>query len=109
VAHTSDAPCDLVRPEQLAVELIVESVARSFIVDHHYSRTFPSARLCIGLYRKRGLEPSELVGTCVFSLPCNEATLPAYLPGISGTFGVELGRFVLLNREPRNTKSWFIG
>lgn len=106
--HTSDAPCDLVRPEQLAVELISESVARSFIVDHHYSRSFPSGRLCIGLFRKVGLVLSQLVGVAVFSHPSNEATLPAYLPGISGTRGVELGRFVLLNREPRNTESWFI-
>jgi hypothetical protein len=106
--RSSDAPCELVRPEQLYVERIEETGSRAFVLTHHYSKSFPSARLSIGLYRKRGLEPSELVGTCVFSHPCNEATLPAYLPGIYGTFGVELGRFVLLNREPRNTESWFI-
>jgi hypothetical protein len=77
-------------------------------VDHHYSRSFPSGGLCIGLFRKVGLVPSQLVGVAVFSHPSNEATLPAYLPGISGTPGVELGRFVLLQSEPRNTESWFI-
>jgi hypothetical protein len=106
--QTCEAPCELVRPEQLAVERLDERAARAFIVHHHYSKSFPAARLCVGLFRKQGLLLFELVGVAVLSHPCNEATLPAYLPGIHSVYGIELGRFVLLQKEPRNSESWFI-
>lgn len=62
--------------------------AKSFVLQHHYSGTYPAARFRFGLYRA-----TSLVGVAVFSHPCNDKV-------ITSTFGckpleaVELGRFL---------------
>lgn len=76
-----------------------DTTARSFVEQHHYSRSFPAARERVGLYRR-----GELVGVAVFSVPVNAKTLTV-LPGD----GVELGRFVLLDAVPSNGETWFLG
>ncbi len=74
---------------------------RSFVERHHYSRSYPAARLRVGLYFR-----TELVGVAVFSHPPSERVL-ARLP-CERLAGVELGRLVLLDGVPGNSESWFL-
>ncbi len=78
-----------------------DNVAREFVERHHYSRSYPAARLRVGLYRG-----SELAGVAVFSHPPSEKVL-ARLP-CERLAGVELGRFILLDDVPGNGESWFL-
>lgn len=88
-------------PSRYGVEVIPDdNTARAFVVAHHYSGSFPAARLRVGLYRMR-----EFVGVAVFSVPAQIAAIPRW----TGTeAGVELGRFVLLDDVPANGETWFL-
>lgn len=89
-------------PRRYEVAVIPDdTTARSFVEAHHYSASYPAARYRFGLHRAGGL-----VGVAVFSNPMNEGVfrpLPAQAPA------VELGRFVLLDQEPANSETWFLG
>jgi hypothetical protein len=78
-----------------------DSLARDFVERHHYSGSYPAARLRVCLHRG-----DELVGVAVFSQPPSQAALDAALP-FDGE-RVELGRFVLLDAVPANGESWFL-
>lgn len=81
--------------------IVGDGDAKAFVVRHHYSGSYPAARVRIGLYRA-----SELVGVAVFSVPANALALdPA--PGDRHS-RAELGRFVLLDDVPSNGESWFL-
>lgn len=96
----------LFRPSEFGVEIIPgDNEAKAFVELHHYSGSYPSARLRVGLYRKVGCLRSYLAGVAVFSVPCQKAALPCYL-GTSN--GVELGRLVLLDEVGFNGESWFM-
>ena len=84
-------------------EIQDDTTAREFILAHHYSGTFPSARFRIGLYRR-----GDLVGVAVFSHPCSDKVLTNVFP-VKATDAVELGRFVLLDEVPGNGETWFLG
>lgn len=87
-----------------SVDALDEKTARSFVTQHHYSRSYPAAVFRVGLFGPGG----ELEGVCVFSVPMNQRVIPAYT-GVPPQQGVELGRFVLLDRCPRNTETFFLG
>ena len=97
-------------PGEFGVEPIErDTVARDFVVGHHYSGSYPAARCRVGLYRRRaGWFTSELVGVAVYSVPMQQATIPKYAPACEAGEGVELGRFVLLDEVPFNAESWFL-
>lgn len=95
-------PSVVVDPMRYDVALISEDEARAFVIGHHYSASYPAARLRIGLCRG-----SLLVGVAVFSIPCSQAVLPKWT-GLPSDQAVELGRFVLLDEVPFNAESWFI-
>lgn len=75
--------------------------AKGFVLEHHYSGSYPAARFRFGLYRA-----AALVGVAVFSVPANARAL-ACLPG-EPLESVELGRFVLVDDVPANGESWFL-
>lgn len=83
------------------VEAILEDDAKNFILQHHYSGSYPNARRRYGLFWG-----PLLVGVAVFSHPVNEAIFAPF-PGERGQC-LELGRLVLLDRVPSNAESWFI-
>ena len=88
-----------------SVEAIEEKNAKAFVLEHHYSGSYPVARARFGLFeRTRGL-----VGVAVFSVPMNPRTVGRYAPGTDPSRGVELGRFVLLDQEPANAETFFLG
>lgn len=92
-------PIDVARHE---VAAIADDTAKRFVIEHHYSGTYPAARFRFGLYRGE-----LLVGVAVFSVPANPRALDV-LPG-GAESGVELGRFVLLDDVPANGETWFLG
>jgi hypothetical protein len=79
-----------------------DRVAKAFVLQHHYSGSFPAARFRYGLHGPGGLE-----GVAVFSVPVNSATITNAFP-CDPLEGVELGRFVLLDHVPANAESWMI-
>lgn len=100
-------PGETIRPEEFGVEVIREAVARSFVQTHHYSGSFPAARLSVGLYRKTGVHPARPVGVAVFSVPMQRAAIPRYT-GFEAVEGVELGRFVCAPEVAYNGETWFL-
>ncbi len=89
-------------PAEYAVDVIHDRVARPFVEQHHYSGSYPAARLAVGLFRS-----VRLVGAAVFSVPMNEATVPRYT-GLEPNAGAMLGRLVLAPEVPANGESWFL-
>lgn len=81
--------------------LASDSVAKAFVLRHHYLGSYPAARRRFGLFRG-----AELVGVAVFSVPANNRAL-AVIPG-DPLESLELGRFVLLDQVPANGESWFL-
>ena len=75
--------------------------AKAFVVEHHYSASYPAARERVGLYRN-----GAMVGVAVFSVPVRGSVLD-HLP-CPREVAVELGRMVLLEDVPANGESWFI-
>lgn len=101
-------PGAVLDPTEFGVDVLPrEREARAFVEQHHYSGSFPAARLSVGLFRKTGLERARLVGAAVFSVPMQQATVPHYT-GLSAAEGVELGRFVCLPEVAYNGETWFL-
>lgn len=93
---------EVIDTRQFSVEPIPgDSTAKAFILEHHYSGSYPTARYRFGLY-----EADVLVGVAVFSQPINDQSL-ACLPG-APIENVELGRFVLTDAVPGNGETWFL-
>lgn len=76
--------------------------AKAFVLEHHYSGTYPAARFRFGLYRG-----AERVGVAVFSHPCSDRVLTTVFDG-PALESVELGRFVLLDDVAGNGETWFL-
>ena len=95
-------------PAEFGVDVITDKTAKPFIELHHYSGSYPAARLAVGMFRKRApLTPSELVGACVFSVPMNQYAVPKHL-AIAPEHGAEIGRFVLTPEVGFNGETWFL-
>lgn len=90
------------RKEHYTIDEVRDSVAKRFVVEHHYSGSYPIAMERIGLYRG-----TTLVGVCIFSIPINNSIVQRYT-GLSAAEGTELGRFVLLDEVPYNAESYFL-
>jgi len=97
-------PDEVIRTAEYDVtELPDDTLAKAFVLEHHYSGSYPAARWRFGLFHR-----GELQGVAVFSHPCNDRVLTNIFPG-RATDSVELGRFVLLDEVPGNGESWMLG
>ncbi|GAA4442574.1 Mom family adenine methylcarbamoylation protein [Phytohabitans houttuyneae] len=83
---------------------IPEAAARAFVVQHHYSRSFPAARASFGL-----LEGEHLVGVAVVGVPMHPRVLTNPFPTLDVTTAAELSRLVLLDDVPSNAESFVMG
>jgi len=83
-------------------ELPDDTTPKGFILQHHYSGSYPAARVRFGLYRG-----PALVGVAVFSVPMQTKVLTSVFPGDPDA-SVELGRFVLVDDVPGNGETWFL-
>ncbi len=90
---------------RFSVEAIEEGTAKSFVTRHHYSGSYPAARVRAGLFEQKPFAKQQLVGAAIFSVPMNPK---ASLRHTGQDQGVELGRFVLLDEVPANAESWFL-
>lgn len=93
----------VINPAEFAVAALDERQAKAFVEAHHYSGTFPAARLSVGLFRG-----AQLAGVAVFSVPMNNAAVPLHTGLEHHRHGVDLGRFVLLDDVAGNGESWFL-
>ncbi len=94
---------ETIQTELYTVEPIREDrIAKGFVLEHHYSGSYPAARFRFGIYRG-----SELQGVAVFSVPCAARVLEATFADAARD-SVELGRFVLLDEVPANGETWFL-
>lgn len=99
--HRSEGGFDRARYHVAAVG---EKAAKSFVERHHYSGSYPSARLRFGIY-----EADDLVGVAVLGVPMQAAVLTNVFPQLEACYeSVELSRLVLLDRVPANAESWFL-
>lgn len=94
-------------PRDFAVDVIPQRQARPFVEQHHYSGTFPAARLSCGLFRAQA-GVIELAGVAVFSVPMNNRAIPLHTGQTESAHGAELGRFVLLDDVAGNGETWFL-
>jgi len=56
-------------------ELPDDAAAKAFVLEHHYSASYPAARWRFGLFRRGALQ-----GVAVFSHPVNDRALTAVFP-----------------------------
>jgi hypothetical protein len=93
-----------------AAEAVVidEATAKAFVTRHHYSGSYPAARLRVGMMWRPSPGRELLAGVVVFSVPMNERTVPRYFDELEPRAGVELGRLVLLDEVPANAESWLV-
>jgi hypothetical protein len=97
-------PDEVIRTSLYEVsEIPDDTTPKNFVIEHHYSGSYPAARFRFGLY-----ERGELCGVAVFSHPCNNKVLTGVFPQLDPREAVELGRFVLLDGVPGNGETWFL-
>ena len=99
---------ETVQTSQYSCAQVSDAIAKVFVSQHHYSGSLPATVLNVGLFRKKPFETEKLVGIACFSVPCNNRVVPKYT-GLEPRQGVELGRFILLQSEPSNCESYFLG
>lgn len=84
---------------------IAESLARRYVIDNHYSASYPAAVKRWGLW-----EGHQLVGVAVLGVPMSTAALTNVFPGCAPFHeSLELSRFVLADRVPANGETHFLG
>ena len=90
------------------VELTRDRDAKAFVLEHHYSGSYPAAKLRYGLVDRR---TDRLVGVCVLGVPMQDKVLSNVFPDLqAGASSVELSRLVLLD-DPvvgANAESWMV-
>ena len=100
-AYVPDA--STINPANFDVAAIDDGQAKPFVVQHHYSGTFPASRLSVGLFRG-----CTLAGVATFSVPMNNASVKAHTGLVQPLAGCDLGRFVLLDDVAGNGETWFL-
>ncbi|MBN3760886.1 hypothetical protein [Burkholderia sp. Ac-20365] len=90
------------RGRDYSVDMVADGVARRFVVENHYSHSYPAAVERMGLFRGK-----DLVGVCIFSVGMNNAAVPKYL-GLPASDGIDLGRLIIDESVPYCGESWFV-
>lgn len=67
-------------PGRCEVALIDEGTAKPWVIEHHYSGSYPAARLRVGLFLKERHRREQLGGVAVFSVPMNQAVVGHFCP-----------------------------
>ena len=83
------------------VKKIPDATARAFVVEHHYTGSYPVAVEAYGVF-----VDSRLSGVAVLSVPVNPRAITSVWG--PGSDGLELGRFVLSPELPYNAESYVI-
>jgi hypothetical protein len=100
--HTREGGFD---PRRYAVAPLNEPSAKCYVEAHHYSHTYPAARLRYGLF-----ERDRLSGVLVLGVPMRASVLTNVFPQLEPFYeSLELSRMVLADRVPANGETWFMG
>lgn len=91
-------------PRRYRLMEVPERDARRFVEAHHYSRSFPAARMSFGLF-----EGHHLVGAAVLGVPMHPRVLTKPFPTLDPNSAAELSRLVLLDEVPANAESFVLG
>ena len=97
--HVSEGGFD---QSQYSVTRIAHRYAKRFVLEHHYSGSYPQARLRYGLIHR-----DRLVGVATLGNAMQSKVLTNPLPSLDKTTAAELGRLALLDEVPGNAESWF--
>ena len=89
----------------MVIPIDSDNIAKKFITEHHYSGSYPAARLRVGLWKMDG---PELVGVAVFGVPAHPLTFARYIEDADQHEGVELNRLVILDEVASNAETWFL-
>jgi hypothetical protein len=96
-------------PSRYGVAPIADTLARAFVRQYHYSRSYPVAVLRYGLFDLVTPAP-ELAGVAVLSVPASRSVLTRAFETLEPyRESLEIGRFVLNDAVPANGESWFLG
>lgn len=97
---------------------IPDVLAKRYVLNHHYSGTYPAAVYRYGLYYDEGDRGEDLVGVAVFGVPTSAAVLTGAFPHLEPyRESLELSRFVLEgaparsglpSRAPANSETHFL-
>ena len=80
------------------------SLARDYIIEHHYSHGCHNAPSpCYGLFKN-----NRLIGVLMFATPCSENVRASVFGEEFKDSVIELHRLHILDITPKNTESWFI-
>ena len=98
---------DLIDTGRLAVVEVAERAAKDFVCRHHYSGSYPAARLRYGLI-ERGAD--RLLGVLVLGVPMQDKVCSNVFPDLSRNESAELSRLVLLDDEAAgaDAESFFV-
>ncbi len=91
-----------INPRDYEVAALDVTRAKAFVLQHHYSGSFPQASRRFGLWRGE-----ELVGVAVYSYPWQHVVEASGLRFASAEV-LELSRFVLLDNVPAYGETWFL-
>ena len=93
-------------PAGYRVDRCSEADAKPFVVEHHYSGSFPAARFA---YRLDDRRSGQLVGVAVYGIPASARVLTGPFPDLEPYVeSLELSRLVLLDDVAYNAESWFV-
>jgi hypothetical protein len=88
------------------IDRVETAAAKRFVVEHHYSASFPASRFTYGLTDRHD---GELVGVAVFGIPSSARVLTNAFPDLAPyDESLELSRLVLLDGVAYNAESWFV-
>lgn len=100
--HRSEGGFDARRYEAAPID---DRTAKAYVERNHYAGTYVASRLRFGLWDRRG----DLLGVAVLSVPVRREVLTLPFPELEPfRESLELGRFVLADRAPANSESWFL-
>lgn len=86
------------------VSTIGERTAKSYVVEHHYSRSYPASKWRFGMF-----DGERLCGVLVFGVPTSVRVLTLPFPDlVPYVESIELSRLVVDDMVPKNGESWFI-
>lgn len=87
-----------------SVKLISQRIAKPFIIEYHYSHTYPAGCVNLGAY-----QGEELIGVIVFGMSCQAKMASSVVPILRQSDYYELQRLFVKDCTRTGFESWFIG
>lgn len=89
---------------EYSISLIDKNIAKTLIIENHYSHKWTSCRYAIGLF-----DGDKLIGVAVYGFPVGRQTVKSITPNLNNSDVLELTRLWLVDEAPKNSESYFLG